>query len=74
MTLLIHWVLQVLISYGELSNDALLQRYGFVEKSNPHERWDVWTWCGPVAGLSDSAPADAAYPCTCLLPEAAMLV
>ncbi|GFH25981.1 similar to protein N-methyltransferase [Haematococcus lacustris] len=29
---------QVFISYGELSNDALLQQYGFVEPDNPHDR------------------------------------
>jgi hypothetical protein len=31
---------QVLISYGERSNDQLLQYYGFVERGNPH---DVFT-------------------------------
>ena len=29
---------EVLIDYGSQSNDALLQRYGFVEDSNPHDR------------------------------------
>jgi hypothetical protein len=28
---------QVLISYGERSNDQLLQYYGFVERGNPHD-------------------------------------
>lgn len=29
---------QVLINYGSQSNDALLQRYGFVEDGNPQDR------------------------------------
>jgi hypothetical protein len=28
---------EVLISYGQRSNDHLLQYYGFVEKDNPHD-------------------------------------
>ena len=31
---------QVFISYGEYANDALLQYYGFVEMSNPHDQVD----------------------------------
>lgn len=30
---------EVLISYGELSNDACLQLYGFVENDNPYDRY-----------------------------------
>ena len=40
---------EVRISYGARSNDALLQNYGFVERTNPHDvyvmpslgEWDI---------------------------------
>lgn len=37
----LHPTQQVYISYGSLSNDLLLQRYGFVEEGNPHDRCGV---------------------------------
>ena len=32
---------QVFISYGQQSNDSLLQYYGFVEPGNPHDTYVV---------------------------------
>ena len=32
---------EVCISYGELSNDACLQRYGFVEENNPYDSYVI---------------------------------
>ena len=41
---------QVLITYGNRSNDDLLQYFGFVEPQNP---FDVYTISSPVAKLQD---------------------
>ena len=51
---------QVFISYGQQSNDSLLQYYGFVEPGNPHDTYvvpDLAAAVGPAlaaAGLPSS--------------------
>ena len=48
---------QVFISYGQQSNDSLLQYYGFVEAGNPHDTYvvpDLAATVRPAANLPSS--------------------
>jgi len=48
---------QVFISYGDRSNDQLLQYYGFVEENNPH---DVYVVGETLQSVLDSLDIDSA--------------
>lgn len=49
------------VSYGPVSNDDLLQYYGFVERDNPSDAYvleDMGKWLQEVCLLSVQTPAD----------------
>ena len=51
---------QVFISYGQQSNDSLLQYYGFVEPSNPHDTYvvpDLAAAIGPELAAAKLPPS-----------------
>ena len=54
---------QVFISYGQQSNDSLLQYYGFIEPDIPHDTYVVpdWATAVPDAVSSGSLPAMKAW-------------
>ncbi|KAG2447185.1 hypothetical protein HYH02_007928 [Chlamydomonas schloesseri] len=54
---------QLLISYGSQSNDALLQRYGFVQlEGNPHDRYVFQDLVAAVAALAEAGGVPGLLP------------
>ena len=60
---------QVFISYGQQSNDSLLQYYGFVEPDIPHDTYVVPDLAAVIATAVPSASFPAIKACLTLQPS-----